>query len=76
MASISEFKRGLAEVENPIERGGRRQETEFLAALGEQTLDQHGVDAIRGEHRLRDALGRILIVVESPWFQKRDRNRR
>src|SRR5580704_17412197 len=53
------------EVEDPIKRGWRRQQTEFLAALGEQTLDQHGVDAIRGEHRLRNALRRILIVVES-----------
>ena len=71
MASSSEFERGLAEVEDPIKRGGRRQQTEFLAALGEQTLDQHGVDAIRGEHRLRNALRRILIVVESRCSERK-----
>ena len=37
----------------------------MVAALGEKPLDQHGVDPFRGEHRLRDALGRVLIVIQS-----------
>ncbi len=76
MASSSEFERGFAEVEDPIKSSWRREQTEFLAALGEQTLHQHGVDAIRREHRLRNALRRILIVIESPRFRRQDRNRR
>ena len=37
----------------------------MVAALGEQPVDQHGVDPFRSEHRLGDALGRVLIVVQS-----------
>ena len=36
----------------------------MVAALGEQAVHQHGVDAFRGEHRLGDALRRVLIVVQ------------
>ena len=37
----------------------------MVAALGEQPVHQHRVDAFRGEHRLGDSLGRVLIVVQS-----------
>ena len=37
---------------------------EIVAAFGQQAVDQVGVDAIGREHRLGDALRRVLIVVE------------
>ena len=43
---------------------GAASRLKMVAALGEQTVHQHGVDAFRGEHRLGDALGRVLIVIQ------------
>ena len=64
MPSTQRIERDFGKVEDAIKRRGRREQTELVAALGEQPVDQHGVDAIGGEHRFRDALRRILIVVE------------
>ena len=53
------------EVVDPIERGGRRQQAQVVRAFRQQAVDECGVDAVGREHRVRDALRRILIVVET-----------
>ncbi len=60
-----EFERIVAEVIDPVERGRRREQAEMIGALREQAVDEGGVDAVGREHRVRNALRRILVVVEA-----------
>ncbi len=54
-----------AEVVHPVQRRRRRQQAEMVGALRQQAVDEGGVDAVRREHRIGDALRRVLIVVEA-----------
>ena len=54
-----------AEIVDPIERRRRRQQAEMVGAFRQQAVDERGIDAIGREHRVRDALRRILVVVEA-----------
>ena len=60
-----ESKASVAEVVDPIERGRRRQQAQMVGAFRQQTVDEGGVDAIGRKHRVRNALRRILVVVET-----------
>ena len=53
-----------AEVIDPVERRRRRQQAEMVGAFRQQAVDEGGIDAIGREHRVGNALRRILIVVE------------
>ena len=53
-----------AEVIDPVQRRRRRQQAEMVGAFRQQAVDEGGVDAIRREHGVGDALRRVLIVVE------------
>ena len=37
----------------------------MVGAFRQQTVDKGGIDAVRRENGIRDALGRILVVVEA-----------
>ena len=54
-----------AEIVDPLERRRRRQQAQMVGAFRQQTVDEGGVDAVGREHRVGDALRRILIVVEA-----------
>src|SRR5258708_2000313 len=54
-----------AEIVDPIECRGRRQQAEMVGAFGQQAVDERGVDTIGREYRIRDPLRGILIVVET-----------
>ena len=54
-----------AEVVDPVERRRRRQQAQMIGALRQQAVDEGGVDAIGREHRVGDALRRILVEVEA-----------
>ena len=54
-----------AEVVDPLERRRRRQQAQMVGAFRQQAVDEGGVDAIGREHRVGDALRRVLIVVEA-----------
>ena len=60
-----EFEGVGAEIIDAIERRRRRQQIQMIGALGEQAVDKRGVDAVGREHRLGDALRRILIEIET-----------
>ena len=53
------------EVVDPVERGRRRQQAQVVGALRQQAVDEAGVDAIGREHRVGDALRRVLVEVEA-----------
>ena len=69
------IKRGFTEVVEPIEHRRRRQEMQIVAAFRQQAIDQRGVDAVGREHRLGDALRRILVEVEPRRAKPRSRSR-
>ena len=54
-----------AEVVDPVERRRRRQQAEMVGAFRQQALDEGGIGPIGREHRIGDALHRILVVVEA-----------
>ena len=54
-----------AEIVDPLQRRRRRQQAEMVGAFRQQAVDEGGIDAIGREHRVRDALRRILVVVEA-----------
>ena len=54
-----------AEIVDPLQRRRRRQQAEMVGAFRQQAVDERGIDAIGREHRVGDALRRILIVVET-----------
>ena len=54
-----------AEVVDPVERRRRRQQAQMVGAFRQQAVDERGVDAVGREHRVGDALRRILVVVEA-----------
>ena len=54
-----------AEIIDPIERRRRRQQAQMVGAFRQQAVDEGGVDAVGREHRVGDALRRILVVVEA-----------
>jgi hypothetical protein len=47
-----------------LDRSGRGEQAQAVAAFGQQPVDQHLVDALRGAQRLHDALRRIEVEVE------------
>ena len=53
-----------SEVIDPVERGRRGQQAEMVGAFRQQTVDECGIDTIRRENRVGNALRRILIVIE------------
>src|SRR5437588_4444926 len=53
------------QVVDAIERGGRGQQAQTLSAFREQSLDERGIEPIGREHRVGDALERVLIVIET-----------
>ena len=55
----------VAEIIDPLERRRRRQQAEVVGALRQQTVDEGGVGPVGREHRVGDALHRILVVVEA-----------
>ena len=54
-----------AEIVDPVERRRRRQQAQMIGAFRQQAVDEGGVDAVRREHRIGDALRRILVEVEA-----------
>ena len=58
------IERGLGEVIEPVEHRRRGEQMQVVAAFRQQPVDQGGVDAVGREHRLGDALRRVLVVVE------------
>ena len=56
---------GLAQVVDAVERGGRRQHVQRLGAFRQQPVEEVRIEPLRREHRLGDALGRILVEVEA-----------
>ena len=54
-----------AEVVDAVERGRRRQQAQMIGAFRQQAVDEGGVDAVGREHRVGDALRRVLVVVEA-----------
>ena len=60
-----------AEIVDAIERRGRRQQAQVIGALRQQPIDEAGVDALGREHRVGDALRRILIVVEAGGAERK-----
>ncbi len=54
-----------AEVVDPIERRRRRQQAETIGAFRQQAFHVGGIEPIGREHRVGNALHRILIVVEA-----------
>ena len=54
-----------AEIVDPLERRRRRQQAEMVGAFRQQAVDERGIDTIGREHRVGDALRRVLIVVEA-----------
>ncbi len=53
-----------AEIIDSVQRGRRREQAQVIGAFRQQAIDESGVDAIRREYGIGDALGRVLIVVE------------
>ena len=53
-----------AEIVDPLQRRRRRQQAEMVGAFRQQAVDEGGIDAVGREHRVGDALRRILVVVE------------
>ncbi len=54
-----------AEIVDPLQRRRRRQQAEVVGAFRQQAVDERGIDAVRREHGVGDALRRILVVVEA-----------
>ncbi len=54
-----------AEIVDPIERRRCGQQAQMIGALRQQTVDEGAVDAVGREHRIGDALRRVLIVIEA-----------
>ena len=54
-----------AEIVDPVERRRRRQQAEVVGAFRQQAVDEGGIDPVGREHRVGDALRRVLIVVEA-----------
>ena len=54
-----------AEIVDPLERRRRRQQAEMVGAFRQQAVDERGIGPVRREHRIGDALHRILVVVEA-----------
>ena len=54
-----------AEIVDAVERRGRRQQAQMIGAFRQQPVDEGGVDAVGREHRVGDALRRILVEVEA-----------
>ena len=59
------IERRLVQIAGAVEERRGGQQAELVAALRQQPVDQVGVEAIGAEHRLGDALGRILVEVEA-----------
>ena len=55
----------FAEIVETVEHRGRREQAQLVAAFGQQAIDEIGVDALGREHRLGDALRRVLVEVET-----------
>jgi hypothetical protein len=53
------------EIVDAIERGRSSQQAQMIGAFREQTVDEIDVDAVRGEHRVGNALRRILVEVQA-----------
>ena len=64
-----------AEIVGALERRRRRQQAQVVGAFRQQAVDEGGVDAVGREHRVGDALRRILVVVEAGGAERRDRGR-
>ena len=54
-----------AEIVDAVERRRRRQQAQVFGAFRQQPVDERGVDAVGREHRVGDALRRVLVVVEA-----------
>ena len=54
-----------AEIIDLVQRRRRRQQAQMVGAFRQQAVDEGGIDAVGREHRVRDALRRILVVVEA-----------
>lgn len=59
------IERFSAEVIDAIQRRRRGQQVEMVGAFRQQPVDERGIDAIRRENGIGNALRRILIVVEA-----------
>ena len=54
-----------AEIVDLVQRRRRRQQAEMVGALRQQALHEGAVGPVRREHRIGDALHRVLVVVEA-----------
>ena len=54
-----------AEIIDPFERRRRREQAEVVGAFRQQAVDEGGIDAFGREHRVGDALRRILVEIEA-----------
>ena len=57
-----------------VERRRRGEQAQMVAALGEQPVERELVEAIGREHRVGDALRRILVEVEAGRAEGRSRS--
>ena len=54
-----------AEIVGALQRRRRRQQAEMIGAFRQQAVDEGSIDAVGREHRIGDALRRILVEVEA-----------
>ena len=62
--STSRSKEVSAKSYDAVERRRRREDRKPIGAARQQAIEKVGVETIGREHRLRDALRRVLVEVE------------